>query len=316
MFNISSSPFFKRTLIPLLLFFLVLYYFRTRNSSFGTLLKKENLFSNSEIPLLLFAFVFLAIPVFIWLFSLTIKPIFYDRYMIPTALGWAILFAHILQRILTAPITDFYYNLKLKTRGTVSIPIGIISIFAAIAIFLTSPIVKAKNNHKSNLYSLYENYVDLKKYTNLPIVVQLSSHTFVQNLHYSSHPDQYYFILDWEAAVNEHSGSFGPQEFKHLTALKRNYPKLFKNVVTTEEFLSKYDRFLVLDSPDYIRKCPLKINGLRQISSGMLCPQWVEMRLLYNTAYKLTEIAEHENWFTVLLVEKQNATTASTSSSR
>jgi len=313
MFNISSSPFFKRTLIPLLLFFLVLYYFRTRNSSFGKLLKKENLFSNSEIPLLLFAFVFLIIPVFIWIFSLTIKPIFYDRYMIPTALGWAILFAHIFQRILTAPITEFNYNLKLKTRATVSIPIGIISIFAAIAIFLASPILKAKDFNKT---SLYDDIADLSAYPSLPIVVQLSSNTFVQNLHYSTTPDRYYFIVDWEAAVNEGSGTFGPQEFKHLTALKRNYPNIFKNVVTTEEFLSKYDRFLVLDYPNYTRKCPLKIHSLRQAPYDMLCPQWVEMRLLNNTAYKVTEVDDYKDWFSILLVEKENATTALRSSSK
>jgi len=312
MLNITSSPFFKRAFIPLLLFFLILYYFRTRNNSFGTLLKKENLFSNSEIPLVLFAFVFLVLPIFIWLFSLTIKPIFYDRYMIPTALGWAILFAHVFQRILTTPITDLYYDLKLKTRGTLRIPVGIISIFAAIAIFLASPIVKAKNFNRTGLY---DEFVDLSAYSSLPIVVQLSSNTFVSNLHYSTTPDRYYFVMDWEAAVDEGSGTFAPQEFKHLTALKRNYPKLFKNVVTTEEFLSKYDRFLVLDYYEYTRKCPLKIPGLRHANFDMLCPQWVEMRILNNIAYKVTEVDNLKGWFSVLLVEKQNGKTTAISSS-
>ena len=311
--NISSSPFFNRTIISLLLFFLILYFFWTRSNRTSSALKKETLFSSSDISLLIFALVFLTVPIFIWLFSLTIKPIFYDRYMIPTALGWIILFSHIFHRILTAPIFNFKYNLRGEKYSSLIIPGGIMAFFAIIAILLVFPVVRANKHHKS---SYYESFVNLKEYTSLPVVVQFAANTYIQSLYYSPNPDKFYFIVDWEVALDEDSGTFGPQEFKHLKALKRNYPKLFKNVVTTEEFLKKYDRFLVLDYPDYTRKCPQKIPGLRRVHYDMLCPQWVEMRLLNNSAYKLTAVDKDVDWCSVLLVEKQNKRTAITASSK
>jgi len=313
MLNITASPFFKRAFIPALLFFVVLYFFRSHEKNTGTPVKNESAYSSSEISLLLFAFVFLVLPIFIWIFSLTIKPIFYDRYMIPTALGWSILFSHLFHRIFSSSVLNFTYHLRLNPTRTIPLPIGNIAVLVVVFVFLISPLIKARNFEKT---SLYENFADLKENTNLPIVVQLSSNTFVQSLHYSTHPEKYYFIVDWEVAVDERSGTFAPQEYKHLLALKRNYPKLFKNVVTTEEFLKKYDRFLVLDYRKYIRKCPLKIHSLREAPYDMLCPQWIEMRLLQNTAYKLTEIDNYKNWFTVLLVEKQNASTTAALPSR
>jgi len=48
----------------------------------------------------------------------------------------------------------------------------------------------------------------------------------------------------------------------------------------------------------------------------MLCPQWVEMRLLNNSAYKLTVVDKDLDWCSVLLVEKQNRRTALTASSK
>ncbi len=164
---------------------------------------------------------------------------------------------------------------------------------------------------------IIEEYVDLEGHSDLPVLFQIGG-AFIENLYYTSNPDKYYFILDWEVAVNEHSGLFSPQEYKHLEAWKRNYPRLFKNVVTTEEFLRKHDRFLVLDYPDHIRKCPPKPIGLKHTKTweNLQCPQWVEMRLLNNPAYKVTFL-NNANWFTVLLVEKkQNEKTDLASSSK
>lgn len=50
----------------------------------------------SEASLLIFAYIFLGVPIFVWLFSLTIKPIFWDRYMIPSIISWCILLAYLI----------------------------------------------------------------------------------------------------------------------------------------------------------------------------------------------------------------------------
>jgi hypothetical protein len=64
-------------------------------------------------------------------------------------------------------------------------------------------------------------------------------------MHYSPQKSRYFFILDWQVAVDKNSGSFTPQEYKHLEAIKRNFPEVFRdNIVTTKEFLGRYNRFL------------------------------------------------------------------------
>jgi len=314
--NISASPFFNRFFLLLPLAIAVLYLYQislTRNNQSDLAVKKTDVISYSDISLLIFALVFLATPVFIWLISITIKPIFYDRYMIPGILGWAILFAFIFHSILPALVIDSKTNKRLNFFDN---PAGLFSrllILAALGICLMTPIFLAR---KFKSPGLTDNLVDQTQYSNLPVVWQIGG-SFVQSLHYSPHPDKYYFIQDWEVAVNENSGLFSPQEFKHMDALKRNYPKLFKNVVTTKEFLSKYDRFLVLDYPDHTRKCPLKPVGLKYtvLWEDLQCPQWLEMRILNNEAYKVTFLG-NENWFSILLVEKQNGATNMTSSSK
>src|SRR5882724_8121695 len=54
----------------------------------------------SEVAPLIVAYAFLAVPVFIWVFSQGPKPIFCDRYMLPTALSWSILLAYVASRLL------------------------------------------------------------------------------------------------------------------------------------------------------------------------------------------------------------------------
>ncbi|MEJ7828302.1 MAG: hypothetical protein WKF91_08910, partial [Segetibacter sp.] len=307
--NISASTFFNRAILPLLLFFLLLYLLRRIDSRPNVLSGKAVLFSSSEISIIIFAVVYIAVPVFVWIFSLTIKPIFLDRYMLPTAVGWAVFFTYIFHRILPPSITGFNFSLKPKSPPEIRITLGLLLPSAALIFFLITPLRQAKGFQEKGLF---ENLPDLKKYSGLPVVVQ-SSHTFLQNLHYSPNPDKYYFMLDWQAAIDENSGTFSPQEFKHMEALKRNYPQMFKNVVSTDNFLNKYDRFLVLDSEDYTRKCPPKSKGLRHVAKSIYCPQWVEMRLLSDTVYNVT-VVNSSNLFTILLVQRRDKTTRITSS--
>ncbi|MBD2028335.1 hypothetical protein [Leptolyngbya sp. FACHB-711] len=145
--------------------------------------------------------------------------------------------------------------------------------------------------------------VDLSEldYRNLPVAIQFSS-WFTQIFHYSSERYRHFFILDWEAAVNENSGSFTPQEYKHLDALKRVYPERFRNnIIQSDDFLQNYDRFLVIDERDYRRKCPLK--SVDKDWEYIQCPQWLEMRILANPAYRVKPLVTTD-WETVLLVEK------------
>jgi hypothetical protein len=117
------------------------------------------------------------------------------------------------------------------------------------------------------------------------------SHDFLQRFHYSSERDKYFFILDWEVAIDKRSGLFPTQEYKHLVALRRNYPTLFKNqIINSEVFLNKYNRFLVLTTKDYPQKCSLepKLENLH-------CSRWLEMRIMSNPHYQVTSLGDIDN---------------------
>lgn len=143
-------------------------------------------------------------------------------------------------------------------------------------------------------------------YRDLPMVVQRSGR-FLERAYYAPDRDRYYFVLDEEAAMTDVSGRFGPQEYKHMAAYKRNYSALLgDHILPSDEFLRRFDRFLVLDYASYDEACPSRVFGLAQAREwkGMHCPQWVEMRLLGNPAFTVTHLGDV--WGeAVLLVERK-----------
>jgi uncharacterized membrane protein len=259
--------------------------------------KSQNV--NAEISLLIFAYSFLTVPVFVWIISRTLKPIFWDRYMIPTALSWSILLAYVSSRILFPPIINNEINRRLKSFKFLVFTQQSIILLILIFILFLQPILYAKTYRGRYIPGLNDNKYG---YQELPIVVQASAQ-FLERFYYSPNRNKYFFILDWQAAVDNASGQFGPQEYKHLDAFKRNYPELFQNnILQSKDFLKRHDRFLVLDYLDYKKKCPLKAKGTQW--DNIHCPQWVEMRLLNNPNYKVRELGEIYGE-TMLLVEPQ-----------
>lgn len=275
----------------------------TRFSEVEQLDQQEKPNFNREISLLIFAYSFLAVPVFIWIISRTVKPIFIDRYMIPSALSWSILLAYLSSRIILTPILSKEILNNSRTSKFLGITQRGILLLVLTLVLIFEPISYAKSYKGRYIPGLNDNKYGYKE---LPIVTQASAQ-FIERLYYSPERDKYFFILDWEAAVDKASGLFGPQEYKHLDALKRNYPNLFQNqIVKSEDFLNMYNRFLVLDYADYDKTCPLKVKGQEKARKweDMHCPRWVEMRLLNNPHYKVIHLGDIYGE-AVLLVEKQ-----------
>jgi hypothetical protein len=250
----------------------------------------------AEISLVIFAYSFLAVPIFVWFLSRTIKPIFIDRYMIPTTISWSILLTYFSSRIIFLDHGKKYPNLKSSsflfkeiTRRTI--------LLVAIVALLFNPLKISISTSKEQLPGFNDSKYG---YENLPIVTQFS-HDFVKRFFYSPQWDRYFFILDWEAALDNESGLFPPQEYKHLDALKRNYSKYFSNhIIQSENFLETHPRFLVLDYLNYHKKC-----SLERKPKNFHCPQWLEKRILSNSSYKVTELGEIDEDRKLLLVEKQ-----------
>jgi Dolichyl-phosphate-mannose-protein mannosyltransferase len=198
----------------------------------------------SEISLLILAGTFIGVPVLAWAITLTIKPMLNDRYIIPTiAISWPILLAYLSSRlfpnfILHRQEEKFSWNNLFINRHK-------IVFWILTAILIIHPIYHAK---KLGYSSLKPGINDARYgYTDLPIAME-AGHDFLPRVHYSSNPNRYFHILDWETALKNTESAFATGDYTHLSALKRQYPEI--NTIQSQEFLKKYDRFLVLNEKD------------------------------------------------------------------
>lgn len=299
LFTISFPP-LKSVLVLLIFVSVLLLISRFRGIRHAQEFKRSVSHFNAEFSLLIFACTFLMVPVVVWVISQATKSIFLDRYMIPSVLSWPILMAYLSSRIIF-PTPDSSRNISVNCfRSRIFAFLirmqGPTLLSALAAILLINPIRYAHSFSKEQLPGLND---EKYGYRQLPIVIEFS-HDFVKRYHYSPQKNRYYFILDWQAVVDNESGLFPPQEYKHLDALKRNYYNVFQeNIVQSEDFLNRFDRFLVLNYSDYDAKCTLEPR-----SENFYCPRWLAMRIMSNPHYKVQTIGDIDS-SRLLLVEFQ-----------
>ncbi|WP_373497037.1 hypothetical protein [Aquiflexum sp.] len=256
--------------------------------------------------LLLASFAWVAVPLGVYILSKFMQPIFWNRYFLPTGLGIAIIIVHNLHPIIkTMGIqgedTSEIFFFRKRTTGYLISHITLLLFYLAIIWIPLKRSISFQENPR-----IAESSIMLETHSDLPIVCQFSYY-FWENLFYDPQPEKYYFILDEEGALEGNSGMFGAQEFKHMTAILRNYPAhLYDQVVESKTFLSRFDRFIVMDYPVYDKACPDKVKGLYQAKlwENVHCPQWLENNILSNPEYRITEIEQNE-FITYLLVEKK-----------
>jgi hypothetical protein len=291
--SLSSVSFVNVFFVGLLSILLVACLLLRKRSSQTQECRTEKRLIPSEISLLILAGYFLAMPLFIWLVSITARPIFWERYMIPNLLGYNILITFIFAK------ADNFSDREQKTTKSSLIDgdwlssdkllAFLFTIF--IAAVLLHPLSYAKEYRGRSIPGRFDNTYN---HQNLPMVVQASAQ-FLERMYYSPQKSRYYFVIDEAAAAKPESGLFGLQEYKHLDAFKRNYPEqLGEHILKSDEFLQKFDEFLVLDYLPHDQACPITVKGLDHARSwqDMHCPQWVETRLLNNPTYQVTSLGE------------------------
>jgi hypothetical protein len=267
----SVSPFFSLVIMLLVVISAIQFVSRAAlDPQYSQSSKQPRLDLRAEAFLVMLACIILAIPVCVWIFSHTIKPLFILRYMIPSVLGWSILLAYLCSRI-SWPGKSGWAGVSERRLSTVPL-------LALSVILLIHPIAYAWSRKKEPFPGANDGKYG---YGNLPIVAPFS-HDFMKRFHYSPQRERYFFILDWEAALDVKSGLFSPQEYKAMDALKRDYHDVFDgNIIQIWDFLRTHNRFLVLDYANYQRKCT---------SQDFHCPRWLEMRIKNNPDYKVTAL--------------------------
>jgi hypothetical protein len=246
-------------------------------------LAQEQARSATEVSLRILAFLFLAVPLCVWIVSRTIKPLFVPKYMIPVVLAWAILLAYLASNIIE--------------RGKSLLPAALgrkltsVALWTITIILLIHPITYARSLLNESFPGMNDAAYG---YQNLPIVTS-HSHDFVKRFHYSPERKRYFFVLDWDAALDVRSGLFGPQEYKTMDALKRDYPEIFgDHIVQLSDFLAKQDRFLVLADTNFRPRCT---------AQDFHCPRWIDMRIKSNPDYN-TSVLGSVDGRRLLLVQK------------
>jgi hypothetical protein len=262
------------------------------------LVENANRRHGSECPLIVIGCAFFVIPIAVFVIS-WIKPLFIERYMIPTAVSWAIFIAAVANRIVGRLSTGGRAKSLALKRG---LEVGRSGVFLIVlAACVVYPLWTAKRLAPRGIPGTSDAQYG---YESLPVVVQ-HSHDFLTRLYYSPQPDRYFFILDWPSAVDVTSGLFSPQEYKHLEALKRQYPTTFKNVVDGDKFLETTKRFLVI-TRNYDQRCSPETQK-RGKWDNLRCPRWVLDRLLADSRFRVQPLGDiwlEARQGVVLLVEK------------
>jgi hypothetical protein len=205
-------------------------------------------------PLLIASASFILLPIFIWLISHLVKPIFVGRYMIPTLVGMACATAHYASYLLRPQIREASCDPRNAAAGSSPRLSPLILSRAAPLLLLGSvafPVLYALDREDPYVGDLSAYGSD---YPDLPTVVQYGNN-FLQQVQYNDDTSVVY-VLDWESAVDPDSGNWPPQEYKHLEALLRQFPDRFDaRIVESGDFLSENPKFLVWDALEYNVAC-------------------------------------------------------------
>jgi hypothetical protein len=190
--------------------------------------------------------------------------IFLPKYFSPSLLGWIIIITYYVNT--TLPITQ---EKGYKGESTYGFKSNINFIYSTLVggfvLFLL-------------LGSLYKgiHFDDIKLYDDLPVAFTKPVE-FLPRAHYFPDNRRYYFILDWDAAINKHNSLNASVDYKIFSAIKIYYPHY--NIIQSNEFLSKYDRFLIFDDDKH--------------------NQWAKIRIISGHNYKCTSLTGN-----IMLAEK------------
>ncbi len=240
------------------------------------------------------ALILVILPTALWAASQIARPIFFPRYMLPSAIGWAILIAAVANRLL--PHEPSLWILRVGRSAVLA---------GGAAVLLCVPLKRAIDYKGRYVPGTTDDDLTAA-YSHLPMVVQ-SSGGFLERQYHSPTPRRYYYVMDWSSTNTPVSGRFGIQQYKHMEAWARVFPSRFSgNIVSADTFLASHDEFLVLTTADYMIECKIDVRGLDLVDdwAQLDCPQWVSKRLIRNPEWKVTHLGE--KWSEALLLVRRN----------
>ena len=208
--------------LPLSLIIIIGFAFLTGRRRSGKMLRPQT--SAQEALFWLSAIFIVLVPVVIWIVSRLYRSVFWDRYMIPSTIGWAIILSFFCEQL----------GLGLESSGSVGL-------WLLPALFLAFPLFQALLHPRLPRLNGEQLPASLQ---GLPMAMQ-TPHAFLPRMYYLGTNSNYYYVLDWEASIDPRSQPGSNIYDQTVDGLRRFYP--LPHAIDGADFLSEYSRFLYLD---------------------------------------------------------------------
>jgi hypothetical protein len=256
--NDLLDAFSHKVNLPLALILIVGFALLNRRPSTGRALRPQT--PPQEALLVLSSILIVFVPVVAWGFSRLFRSLFWDRYMIPSTFGWAIVLTFLCER-LSISADDASESAQkpgmIALTGRRTVP------RLLLASFLAFPILYGWMHPSMPRPNAERLPPDL---AGLPVVLD-TPQAYLPRVHYLGTNSNYYFILDWEAAIDPKSEKGTSVNHIMIDLLNQYYS--LPHAVSTTDFLSRHPRFLFFD---------------QHVSA------WFDLRVRQNGRYKLTHI--------------------------
>lgn len=245
--------------LPLALIFIIGFALVNQRQRPGRTLRPQ---TPAQEALLVLSILFIVlVPLALWVFSQVSRSVFWDRYMIASTLGWAILLSFLCEELGVGATEDG--KLDARTWATGRCERGSFSPGWLLALFLAFPLFHALMHPRIPQPNAERLPAGLE---GLPVALQ-TPHAFLPRMYYLGTNNNYYYVFDWDASIDPRSKPGASVYDKTIDGLRRFYP--LAHVVNTPDFLSQHPRFLYFDQHE---------------------TAWFDLRVRQSGQYKLTFI--------------------------
>ena len=248
--------------LPLALIFIGGFVLLTQRQRAGRTLRPQT--SAQEALFLLSVIFIVLVPLALWIFSRMSRSVFWDRYMIGSTIGWAIILSFLCEQLGLSATEDGESAAGAEVAGRSEC--GQIGPCLLLAFFLAFPVFHALMHPRIPRPDAERLPAGLD---GLPIALQ-TPHAFLPRMYYLGTNNNYYYVLDWEASIDPQSKPGANVNDQTINGLRRFYP--LEHVVSSPDFLSRHPRFLYFDQHE---------NA------------WFDLRVRQSGQYKLTPIPQN-----------------------
>jgi hypothetical protein len=193
--------------------------------------------ADARLALRMIALTFALVPLATWVFSQSGTSLFLQRYLFPSLISFAVLWAEIVRTIL-----DRAGELPSNTRHGRFARFVPCTLFAGLALMHVSLPLAVQHNRPAVSARVDDPFGNAE----LPIVVE-HAHDYLHYVGYSTSPESYVFVVDDEFTRSPQSPQSALCNQIIILALARHYPRI--QAVPANDFLERTARFIVVDSP-------------------------------------------------------------------